>query len=63
MEQINNILTLAQIQERLHIGTNSVYELAKRKDFPAFKVAGRWLISEDAFNEWVAKQSLGGDAI
>ena len=63
MEQTNNILTLAQIQERLHIGSNSVYELAKRKDFPAFKIARRWLISEDAFNEWVAKQSLGGDAI
>lgn len=45
-----------EVKTMLGIGTNSVYELMKRKDFPAFKIGANWIIPCEEFNKWLYNQ-------
>ena len=39
------------------IGVDKIYELVRRKDFPALKLGGRYYIIADKIDEWFNRQS------
>lgn len=47
----------------LGISRPLLYTLMRRTDFPAFHCGSRVLISTAGLEEWIAKQTKGGDAI
>ena len=50
------MMTTKEVADALHLGINKTRELINRKDFPKIKVGERkWLIPEDAFEEWLHK--------
>lgn len=50
-------LSVREAAQLLGISHPKCYELARREDFPAFKVYGRTLISREGLQEWVRKQT------
>jgi hypothetical protein len=40
-----------------NIGLMKVYELVRRKDFPALKIGGRYFVLENKLDEWFNKQA------
>lgn len=52
------ILTSREIQEKLRIGRNTLYELLKDPGFPAYKIGKKYYASEEAIDNWIlSKQS------
>lgn len=57
-------ITVKQLYEKLNaqhpgiIGINSVYDLAKRKDFPSVRIGNKFLIIEDKVDAWFEKKTL-----
>lgn len=54
---MTNILTTKDVAERLHMGINQTRDLIRRDDFPKITVGKKWLIPEDALEDWI-KRSL-----
>lgn len=52
---MTNILTTKQVAERLHMGINQTRDLIRRDDFPKITVGKKWLIPEDALEEWIKR--------
>ena len=52
-ENIQQFLTIRDIQEYLNISASSAYELTHRKDFPVCRVGGSVRIPRQAFLAWV----------
>ncbi len=52
-----NLLTPKEVQEYLHIGNNTLYNLLSQKDFPSFRLGKRYYIFEDKFLEWMDMKS------
>ncbi len=52
-------LTLREGGEILQKSYPTMLELANRKDFPAFKCAGRWVIPYESLMDWLRKQAAG----
>jgi excisionase family DNA binding protein len=58
----NKLITPRELYEYLNkdrevIGRQKVYQLVKRKDFPALKIGGKFYIIEQKVDEWLNKQS------
>lgn len=47
------ILKPKDVQEMLGISKHTVYQLFRRKDFPAKRVGNRWFVSLKAFERWL----------
>ena len=52
---MTNILTTKDVAERLHMGINQTRDLIRRDDFPKITVGKKWLIPEDALEEWIKR--------
>lgn len=52
------LLTIAETSERLGMTKNTVYELAKTKDFPCIRVGKRKFVSASKLNDW-AESHIG----
>ena len=51
------LLSVAEAAEVLGVGASTVYQLTRRKDFPAFKIGDkRTVISAPALERWVEAQ-------
>lgn len=50
-------LTVPQAAELLNLCTKTVYALTHRRDFPAFRVGTRTLISYEGLKAWAAAQT------
>ena len=48
-----NMLEAKDIQEILKIGKNGAYQLMASDSFPSIKIGRKWLVSEEAFKEWL----------
>jgi hypothetical protein len=48
-----DVQTMKTTAERLQIGIRQAYEAARRGDFPAIKIGGRWLVSIKRFERWL----------
>jgi excisionase family DNA binding protein len=59
----NNLVTPKKFYELINkdneiiIGIDKIYELVRRKDFPALKIGGRYYILENKVDEWFSKQA------
>ena len=60
MKQIET-LTPNEIAKILRIHPFTVTRLAREGKIPAFKVGGIWRFREDAFEQWLKRQSNGGE--
>lgn len=47
------MLTAKDLAEYLRIGRDKAYALIKAPSFPAIQIGSRYLVSEDAVNEWI----------
>ncbi len=52
-------LTLTETAKLLGCAYPSALQLANRKDFPAFKCMGKWIVPYDRLLEWIDKNALG----
>ena len=48
-----NLLTPKEVGEYLHIGSHKLYALMKQKNFPSFKLGGRYFVREDRLVDWM----------
>jgi excisionase family DNA binding protein len=46
-----------QAAKLIGVGTNAIYTLCHRADFPAIKVGSGYIIPTDALRNWLQKQS------
>ncbi len=54
-------LSIDETADALGVSRPTVYNLLHRRDFPAFKVGGRTLVSAEGLQRWVALQAEGGE--
>ena len=45
------------IQEKLGVGTSTLYQLLRSADFPSYKIGTKYYVTEEALDNWVSKQS------
>ena len=53
-------LTVKEVAQHLGISMPTAYKLINEPDFPVFKVGKIYRIREDLLNEWMLRQSEGG---
>ncbi len=51
------IMTLDQVAHYLQVSQRSVYDLARRKEIPAFKVASQWRFDRELLEAFIRQQS------
>lgn len=49
-------LTPKETAEILGIGTNTIYNLLKDKDFPSYQVGNKWYVSRKGLDDWIDNQ-------
>lgn len=64
-EQQPLAISVPAMARRLGISRAKAYQLAKRKDFPAFELDGRVLVLETGLASWIEAQlkRKGGEAL
>lgn len=61
MEKI--AISVPEAAELLGMCPKSVYDLARRPDFPASKTGNRTIISVEGLRAWVLKQATGEETV
>lgn len=56
-------LGISEAAELLGVTETAMRELCHRKDFPATKVSGKYLISRAGLAEWLARETGGGEKV
>lgn len=61
LEQYEDVLTVAELQEILNIGRNSAYALLQSGTLPSFRIGKKWRIPKDAvlhyLGQWKNKKA------
>jgi excisionase family DNA binding protein len=52
----DEILTLPEVATLLKVAEKTVYTMAQRSEFPAFKVRGQWRFKRIDIDSWIEKQ-------
>jgi len=52
----SDIMKIPQVAEWLGCASSTLYRLAQRRQFPAFKLGGDWRIRKSAVLEWMERQ-------
>ncbi|MCR5011947.1 MAG: helix-turn-helix domain-containing protein [Lachnospiraceae bacterium] len=47
------VLTVRELGNVLHIGRDKAYALIKSKGFPSICIGNRYIVTEQALNEWL----------
>jgi excisionase family DNA binding protein len=50
------VLTIREVAEPLKVDTKTVYNLARRKPLPGFKVGDTWRFKNADIDHWIEKQ-------
>lgn len=50
------VLTVKDVATLLRVDEKTVYRLVKKRELPAFKVAGAWRFKRDDMESWIEKQ-------
>lgn len=59
-EETQQILTIRDVSQILHIGINQARSLVHRKDFPKIVIGKKkCIIPQAAFNEWLTHGGIG----
>ena len=53
MASQDDILTIPEVASLLKVAEKTVYGLAQKGDFPAFKVGGQWRFLRTAIDTWI----------
>ena len=59
MTDVRLTFTIPETSKLLGISEPSCYELARRKDFPSFRVGRKILVNRKKLQEWLDKESEG----
>ncbi len=51
------LLTAAEVAERLRIGRQSVYQLCRKPGFPVVRIGGLIRVPTEALERWIEQQS------
>ena len=54
----DEILTLPEVAQLLKVAEKTVYTMAQKGEFPAFKVRGEWRFGRADLDEWIEQQEL-----
>lgn len=52
----DEILTLPEVAQLLKVAEKTVYTMAQKGQFPAFKVGGRWRFKRADLDQWIEDQ-------
>lgn len=52
-----NLLRIADVAKRLGVSANTAYTMAQAGTIPAFKLAGKWRVREEALDGWLRKEA------
>ncbi|MCC8064784.1 MAG: helix-turn-helix domain-containing protein [Clostridiales bacterium] len=55
-------LSVAELAESIGVSETVAYGLVKRRDFPAVKLGGRWIVPIDDLRAWLSQQAQNKDA-
>ena len=50
------LITVTELQQILHIGRDTAYNLVRRKDFPSVKLGREYRVLSDKLQDWLVKQ-------
>lgn len=56
------VLKVSEVAEILRVNIHKVYDLARRKDFPAIRDGNRIIIPRDAFFAWLNTAATNGNS-
>jgi len=52
----DEILTLPEVAQLLKVAEKTVYTMAQKGEFPAFKVRGQWRFKRIEHDQWIEQQ-------
>ncbi len=52
-----NLLTIEEVADYLHVGRKTIYRLLAQKRLPAFKVGNQWRFQRKMIETWLSKNS------
>lgn len=50
------LLTPKEAKVVLRVGTNRIYEIFKRDDFPSIVIGRKYFVRRDALEQWIIRQ-------
>jgi len=59
-ESAKDYLTVEDLKQYLHIGINTAYRLAQRKDFPKVMFGNKYIFPKKSVDEWMEKEAIRG---
>lgn len=57
MTELPELMTVKQLRDYLHCAEKTAYQLARRRDFPSFRIGNTFYIDKAKFVEWIEKES------
>jgi len=52
-----NLLTIEEVANYLHVGRNTIYRFLAQRRLPAFKVGNQWRFQSKMIEAWLSKNS------
>ena len=56
----SRLMTLPEVSVYLRVSRVTVYRMLRRRDIPAFRIAGKWRFIIEDLGHWIEKESLPG---
>ena len=56
----SRLMTLPEVSVYLRVSRVTVYRMLRRKDIPAFRIAGKWRFNIEDLGHWIEKESRPG---
>ena len=56
----SRLMTLPEVSVYLRVSRVTVYRMLRRKDIPAFRIAGKWRFNIEDLGHWIEKESRAG---
>ena len=53
----SRLLTLPEVSVYLRVSRVTVYRMLRRKDIPAFRIAGKWRFNIEDLGHWIENES------
>ena len=60
LESLDQVLTVQEMANYLHVHHTTIYRLIYKKKLPAFRVGSDWRFSRKAIDQWMKSQQREG---
>jgi excisionase family DNA binding protein len=60
LDMQSKVLTIPEVSVYLRVSRVTVYRMLRRKDIPAFRIAGKWRFNIEDLGHWIEKESRAG---